>query len=75
MRHAIISDHSQIDEHAREICYDVKTHTLPQHGKIARLMVDEGHGFSRTANGRDLYVTRENVVHTGFDQLAPGMPM
>ena len=33
---------------------------------------EEGYGFIATADGRELYFSRENVVHPTFDDLAVG---
>lgn len=52
---------------------DVKTHELPQRGTVARLFPDEGYGFIETADGRELYFSRDNVVEPSFDQLAAGV--
>lgn len=62
----------QLEDATREQRGDVKAHELPQHGKVARLFADEGYGFIETADGRELYFSRDNVVHPGFDGLAPG---
>jgi cold shock CspA family protein len=51
---------------------DVKAHVVSQHGKVARLFTDEGYGFIETADGRELYFSRENMVHPAFEQLTPG---
>lgn len=51
---------------------DVKTHELPQRGTVARLFPDEGYGFIETADGRELYFSRDNVVEPSFEQLAAG---
>jgi ribosomal subunit interface protein len=65
-------DHAkrQLEDVAREVRGDIKAHTTPQHGWVARLFPDEGYGFIRTADGREFYFSRENVVHPEFDHLA-----
>ncbi len=72
LRDAFDSAKRQLEDAAREMRADVKAHVVPQHGKIARLFADEGYGFIETADGRELYFSRENVVHPTFDQLTPG---
>ncbi len=72
LRDAFDAVKRQLEEVAREMRGDVKTHVVPQHGKVARLFTDEGYGFIETADGRELYFSRENVVHPTFDQLTPG---
>lgn len=62
----------KLEDLARVRRGDVKTHELPQRGTVARLFGDEGYGFIETADGRELYFSRENVVEPAFDQLATG---
>jgi cold shock CspA family protein len=50
----------------------VKAHELSRHGKVTRLFVDEGYGFIEMPDGRELYFSRDNVVHPAFDELRPG---
>jgi ribosomal subunit interface protein len=52
---------------------DVKAHEVPQHGKVARLFPADGFGFIETADGRELYFSRDNVVDPSFDQLEAGI--
>ena len=51
---------------------DVKAHELPQRGRVARIYRDEGYGFIETADGRELYFGRDNVVEPSFEQLVAG---
>jgi ribosomal subunit interface protein len=62
----------QLEEVARAQRGDVKAHALPQHGRVTRLYTDQGYGFIETGDGRELYFSRENVAHPGFDDLAAG---
>lgn len=72
LRDAFDATKRQLEDVAREQRGDVKAHPLPQHGKVVRLLADEGYGFIATADGRELYFSRDNVVHPTFDDLAPG---
>jgi ribosomal subunit interface protein len=72
LRDAFDAAKRQLEEVVREQRGDVKVHALPQHGKVARLLLDEGYGFIATPDGRELYFSRENVVHPTFADLAPG---
>ena len=65
----------QLEDVAREIRLDVKTHEPTQRGTVARLVSDEGYGFIATADGRELYFSRDNVVRPPFEALAPGTPV
>ena len=51
---------------------DVKTHEEVQHGTVTRLFAADGFGFIETGDGRELYFSRDNVVHPTFDRLSPG---
>jgi cold shock CspA family protein len=41
-------------------------------GTVARILAGEGYGFIATADGRELYFSRENVVTPPFEHLAEG---
>jgi ribosomal subunit interface protein len=71
LRDAFDTARRQLEESIRETRGDVKAHEVPQRGKVLR-MTDEGFGFIGTADGRELYFSRENVVHPSFEQLEPG---
>jgi ribosomal subunit interface protein len=73
LRDAFDSVKRQLEETVREKRGDVKLHQVPQHGKVLRMVREEGFGFIGTADGRELYFSRENVVHPDFDQLEPGV--
>lgn len=72
VRDAFDSAKRQLEETARELRGDVKTHAPELRGKVARLRLDEGYGFIETGDGRELYFSRDNVVHPSFEQLEPG---
>lgn len=72
LRDAFDSAKRQLEEQVREARGDVKLHEPAQHGKVARLVRDEGYGFIETADGRELYFGRDNVVHPRFDQIEVG---
>ncbi|HXZ97553.1 MAG TPA: HPF/RaiA family ribosome-associated protein [Burkholderiales bacterium] len=62
----------KLEDVARVQRGDVKVHEVPQHGKVARLFHEEGYGFIETADGTELYFSRDNVVEPSFDQLEIG---
>ncbi len=72
LRDAFDAVERRLEEDTREVRGEVKAHDTPQHGKVARLDAKEGFGFIETADGRELYFGRENVVHPSFDRLEPG---
>jgi ribosomal subunit interface protein len=67
-------DHAKrkLEDYARRLRGDVKTHELEARGRIARLFSDEGYGFIEKADGTDLYFHRFNVAHPDFDHLHVG---
>lgn len=60
----------RLEDHARKIRGDVKTHETPLHGKVRRLFPD--HGFIETSDGREIYFHRNSVVEGSFEDLADG---
>ena len=72
LRDAFDATKRQLEDVVREQRGDVKLHEVPQHGKVARIFSRHGYGFIETPDGRELYFSRENVVHPAFDELAPG---
>jgi len=72
LRDAFDSARRQLEETARELRGDVKTHAPALQGTVARLRLDEGYGFIETSDGRELYFSRDNVVHPLFEHLEPG---
>jgi ribosomal subunit interface protein len=72
LRDAFAALTRQLEEDVRVKRGDVKVHDVPQHGRVARLLADEGYGFIATPDGRELYFSRANVVHPDFKDLAVG---
>lgn len=72
VRDAFDSAKRQLEETARELRGDVKTHVPALRGTITRMRLDEGYGFIETSDGRELYFSRDNVVHPPFEHLEPG---
>ena len=72
LRDAFDSAKRQLEDEVREHRGDVKVHELPKHGRIVRLLLDEGYGFIKTDDDRELYFSRENVVHPLFEHLKIG---
>ena len=72
LRDAFDAARRKLEDFARERRGDVKHHELTQSGTVARILAEEGYGFIATADGRELYFSRENVVTPPFEHLAPG---
>lgn len=50
---------------------DVKTHEEPR-ALIVRLFRDQGYGFLKTLDGREIYFHRNSVLHGDFERLEAG---
>jgi len=72
VRDAFTAARRQLQDAARLRRGQVKAHATPPHGRVARLFADEGYGFIRTSDGRELYFHRNGVLEGGFDELAVG---
>ncbi|MDH3319308.1 MAG: HPF/RaiA family ribosome-associated protein [Betaproteobacteria bacterium] len=72
LRDAFDAARRKLEDFAREKRGDVKHHEPTQSGTVARILADEGYGFIATADGRELYFSRENVVTPPFEHLAEG---
>ncbi len=75
LRDAFDAMKRQLEDTVRVKRGDVKVHETPQHGHIAHLFREEGYGFIQAADGRELYFSRDNVVHPGFEALDTGTPV
>jgi len=73
LRDAFSAAGRKLEDLAREQRGDVKTHEVPQHGKVVRIFPEDGCGFIETPDGRELYFSRENVVEPSFERLESGM--
>lgn len=62
----------QLEDHARIAHRRVKTHDGPALARVARLFADEGYGFLRTADDREIYFHRRSVLNGAFRRLHVG---
>jgi cold shock CspA family protein/ribosome-associated translation inhibitor RaiA len=72
MRDAFRAARRRLEDHARRVRGEVKTHTPPARGRIVRLLPDEGYGFIASDDGHETYFHRNAVVPGGFDRLRIG---
>ena len=72
LRDAFDAAKRQLEEHIRLQRGDTKAHPIPGHGHVRRLLREEGYGFIETADGRELYFARDNVVDPTFEDLTTG---
>jgi ribosomal subunit interface protein len=61
-----------LEDHLRKRRGDVKSHGVPLHGKVIRLLPEEGYGFIETSEGEEVYFHRNAVTKPGFDKLEAG---
>jgi len=70
IRDAFDAARRQLQDYAREVRGDFKTHAVPMIGQIVRLLPD--YGFLTTETGDELYLHRNAVLGRGFDKLKVG---
>lgn len=70
VRDAFNAAYRRVEDHARKMRGDVKTHEAPLHGRVRRLFAD--HGFIETSEGQEVYFHRNSVVEGAFEALEPG---
>jgi cold shock CspA family protein len=62
----------QLQDHARKLDGEVKTHDPAPHGTINELLPERDHGFITTSDGREIYFHRNSVIGAQFEQLEIG---
>jgi len=63
----------QLREQMRKMRGEVKKHPDQEVGAfVDRLFPEQGYGFLKTIDGRELYFHRNSVLHNRFDHLAVG---
>lgn len=72
IRDAFAAAGRQLEDHARKVRGEVKTHEAPPHGTIARLFPYEGYGFIAMSDGREVYFHKNSVANGQFDKLEVG---
>jgi ribosomal subunit interface protein len=67
-------DHAKrmLEDYARRLRGDIKTHEPESRGRIVRLLPDEGYGFIEKSDGTEFYFHRFSVAHPDFDRLLIG---
>ncbi len=59
----------QLEDYVRRRRGCVKELETAPHGRVAKLFPQEGYGFIKTGDGREIYFHRHSVLHEGFDHL------
>ena len=62
----------QLEDYVRRRRGQVKHHEAPPHAVVARIFPDEGYGFLRGADGREIYFHENSVLDDGFKKLLVG---
>ncbi len=61
-----------LEEYARQLRFDKKTHVKPPLGVITKLFLDRGYGFIEAQEGREVYFHRNSVLGVMFEKLQVG---
>lgn len=72
IRDAFDAAQRRLQDYVRRRRGDVKTHEAPAHGEVIGLFEEDGYGFIKAADGREIYFHRNSVANDGFDRLAVG---
>lgn len=72
IRDAFRKARRRLQDYARRQRGDVKTHAPVLSGHVTRLFPDEGYGFLRTPEEREVYFQRNAVLQDAFDHLKVG---
>ena len=62
----------RLEDYVRRQKRKVKLHEPPPHGRVAKLMKEEGYGFIERFDGGEVYFHRNSVLHDAFDKLEVG---
>jgi cold shock CspA family protein/ribosome-associated translation inhibitor RaiA len=73
VRDAFDAVRRQLEDYARRMRADVKTHEAPQIGRITKVFTERGYAFLETETGDEVYVHQNAVVNGGFAKLQVGM--
>jgi len=63
----------RLEEHARKMRGEVKTHEVPTAGRIIRIIPDQSYGFIITTDHREIYFHRNSVLNDDFGKLRLGV--
>lgn len=72
IRDAFDAAKRQLEDYARVLRGDTKSHEVPSHGKVIRLVPGEDHGYIESSDGREVYFHRNSVIGAAFDELKVG---
>lgn len=62
----------QLEDYSRRQSRQIKSHDVPAHGRVVKLVPKKGYGFIETSEGLELYFHENSVVNGGFLTLEVG---
>lgn len=72
IRDAFHAARRQLEDYVRERRHLVKVHEAPPHGRVVRLLPDDGYGFLAGPDGSEVYFHRDSVLGGRFARLRVG---
>lgn len=73
VRDAFQAADRRLEDYSRRSQQQVKTHEVPQHGRITELDLEAGYGRIGSPDGREIYFHKNSVINAAFDKLTVGM--
>jgi cold shock CspA family protein/ribosome-associated translation inhibitor RaiA len=62
----------QLEDYVRVHRGDVKRRSGSPHGRVTKLLKEQGYGFLTTSDRREIYFHRNSVLNNAFDRLEVG---
>lgn len=73
IRDAFAATTRQLEDHVRRSSgHNAKVHHVPHQGTVERLFAEEGYGFIRTPDGREIYFHRNSLDEGGWQKIDVG---
>jgi cold shock CspA family protein/ribosome-associated translation inhibitor RaiA len=72
IRDAFATAVRRLEDYARRMRGDVKSHDAPPHGRVARVHPDEDFGFIEMPDGQQVYFHRHSLLDGRLEDLSPG---
>jgi cold shock CspA family protein/ribosome-associated translation inhibitor RaiA len=72
IRDAFKEARRQLQDYARQLRGDVKTHESAPGGVVTKLLPEEGYGFIEAPDGREVYFHANSVLDVAFEEIGIG---
>lgn len=72
VRDAFDAAERRLEDRARRRDHRSKVHEVPVHGRVVRLMPQDGYGFIETSDGLEVYFHENSVIESRFADLGVG---